>query len=301
MTRLAIDTGAAAKKRSHPFQVCRAFLLLAKPGIVLAVVLSGYAGMVLAGDRLPDPLPAFYGSTSLFLTALGAALFNSLGDRHRDRSMQRLAQRSAALQLLGVPAVAAAAAAASSAGLLLSWQTLDPQVTLLLLLAVASYAVLYTRFLKPASHWAALLGGVPGALPVFVGSAAVSPDFSPAAFWLFLVLLIWQPPHFWLLALAHLSDYRSAKLPVLPLVTSRAVTRRAILAGITALIPTSLGLCWFGPCSLGYGAGAVLLGAWFLAAARKRLPDGDTRPAFAVSVLYLLCLLTLIIVDRAFP
>ncbi|GFO61561.1 protoheme IX farnesyltransferase [Geomonas silvestris] len=297
----ALDTRAAAKKRSHPYQVCRAFLLLAKPGIVLAVVLSGYAGMVLAGDRLPDPLPALYGSTSLLLTALGAALFNSLGDRRRDRSMQRLAQRSAALQLVGVPTVAAAAVTACCAGLVLAWQTLDPQVTLLVLVAVVSYALLYTRLLKPASHWAAVLGGIPGALPVLIGSAAVSPDFSPAAFWLFLVLLCWQPPHFWLLALAHLSDYRSAKIPVLPLVTSSAVTRCAILAAILALIPTSLGLCWFGPCSLGYGAGAAVLGAWFLATAKKRLPGGDTRPAFAVSILYLVCLLTLIIVDRAFP
>ncbi|GFO69752.1 protoheme IX farnesyltransferase [Geomonas limicola] len=301
MIRLALTSHAVAKERSHLFQVCRALVHLGKPGIVLAVVLSGYAGMVLAVDHLPDPAPALYGLAALFLTAFGAALFNSLMERHRDRSMQRLAQRNAALQLLGVPTIATVAGGAICAGLATAWQTLDPQVTVLILLALFSYVVIYTRILKPASPWAAVLGGLPGALPVLVGSAAISPDFSSSVYWLFLVLLFWQPPHFWLLALDHLSDYRLAGIPVLPLIANPAVTRRAILIGIGCLIPSSLCLCWFGTCSLYYALGAALLGSWFLIATRASLHGKHPRPAFVLSILYLVCLLTLIIIDRAFP
>jgi len=300
MIRTAARSELRPKERGTRYGVCRALFVLAKPGIVAAVTLSGLAGMILAGKGLPDPSAALLGSLSVSLMAFGAALTNSVLDRRMDRCMERLALRSAALERLGNGPALIAASAATSTALLIPSAALNPIVVLLLVAASLSYVVCYTLWLKPHTHWAAVLGAIPGALPALAGSAVVNPALDRSSFALFLVLLLWQPPHFWLLSLSRIEEYRKAGVPVLPLARGIATTRRCTLLFALALIPASLLLWSAGPCSKGYALVAVLLGASFLFACRFYLQEGrDCRTAFRGSILYLLLLLLTVIIDLA--
>ena len=298
MIRTAAQSGLQLKERSPLLGAFSAIFILAKPGIVAAVTLSGFAGMVVAGRTLPEARTAISGLASLLLMAMGSALVNSVLDRRMDRRMVRLAGRNAALERLGSGPALASAAALTCAALAIASTELNPRVVLLLVAASLSYALCYTVLLKPHTHWAAVLGGLPGAIPVLVGQAAVTPAPDRASLTLFLILLLWQPPHFWLLSLCHLEEYRAAGVPVLPLVKGESSTKTCICLCALALIPASLLLWHAGPCSRGYALCALALGGGFLLACRHYLKIGtDYRPLFKGSIVYLVLLLGVIIVD----
>jgi heme o synthase len=298
MIRTATENGLQLKEPTSLAGGLGALLLLAKPGIVAAVTLSGFTGMVVAGRGLPAAGTGFACSASLLLMAAGAAITNSVLDKSMDRQMKRLALRSAALGRVGAAPALAAAIALSSAAVSLSATLLSIRAALLLLAAALSYSLYYTLFLKRRTHWAAVLGGLPGALPVLIGQAAVTarPDRGSVA--LFLLMLVWQPTHFWLLSLSHREEYRQAGVPVLPLVKGERFTRNCIYFGVSALIPVSLLLWCQGPCSGGFAAGALLLGSSYLFACRRFMTGGvNYRAAFRASIAYLLLLFALIIAD----
>ena len=230
--------------------------------------------------------------------AVGAALTNSVLEQRLDQRMERLAQRSAALKRIGTGPALVSAAVSTCAALAIALAELNGRVVLLLLAASLSYVLGYTLLLKPHTHWAAIWGGIPGAIPVLVGSAAISPAPNGATLGLFLILLLWQPPHFWLLSLSHMKEYRTAEVPVLPIRKGVRFTKGSICLGALALIPASL-LPWSaGPCSQGYALCALVLGISFLVACRHYLYGGSNyRPLFRGSILYLLLLLTGIIID----
>jgi heme o synthase len=298
MIRTAAGNALQLKERSTLQGICNALFILSKPGIVAAVTLSGFSAMVLAGRGLPEPRLAFSCLASLLLMAVGSALANSVLDRRMDQRMERLAPRSAALQRIGAGPALLAAAALTCGALTLASAELNSRVVLLLLIASSSYALCYTLVLKPFTHWAAVWGGIPGALPVLIGDAAVRSAPDGASLALFLILLLWQPPHFWLLSLAHLEEYRAAGVPVLPLVKGVRCTKASIILFALALIPASL-LPWcVGPCSRGYALCAFALGAAFLLACRRYLnAGGDYRPLFRGSIGYLVALLSVICID----
>lgn len=280
-----------------PSGLCGSLFILAKPGIVAAVTVSGLIGMIVAGKGLPAPGTGFAAAASLLLMAAGSALTNSVLDREMDRQMERLSLRSAALRRVGLAKAAAAAVSLTAAAVALAFAALNTATALLLVAASASYIVYYTLFLKRHTPWAALLGGLPGALPVLVGHAAVNPHPDMASLALFLIMLIWQPPHFWLLSLSHREEYRAAGVPVLPVVKGEDFTKACIYLGVAALIPASLLLHYIGPCSSGYAACTFLFGCCYLVACHFFMTGDRHRAAFRGSILYLLSLFAVITVD----
>ena len=85
------------------------------------------------------------------------------------------------------------------------------------LLTIILYNGFYTLWWKPKWVFAAVPGALPGALPVTMGYAANSPEiFKSDSVFLFLVLFLWQMPHFWALALKFKDDYGKAGVPTLP-------------------------------------------------------------------------------------
>ena len=286
------------KAATIPSRACGDLCTLAKPGIVGAVALSGFTGMVLAARGVPPAAAVFPCVASLLLMAAGAALTNSVLDQGMDRQMERLMQRSAALARLGSGTALAAACAFTAAAVAISAALMNKSALLLLVGAAAGYTLIYSLALKRSTPWAAVLGGVPGALPVLVGHAAVAARPDAAGLSLFVIMMIWQPPHFWLLSLAHGEEYRKAGVPVLPLVKGEPFTRLCIYLGIAALIPATLLLHCIGPCSTAYACCAFLLGSCYLISCRYLIVRaGNYRAAFRGSIAYLLLLFTLIIID----
>lgn len=272
-----------------------------KPGIVAAVILAGFSGMVLAGRGVPKPGKAILTLACILAAAGGSAALNTVFDAGIDEKMPRLTRRSAALRTFGRGNVAAAGIAAIAASVLLSGRFLNSTTALLLAAAAAGYAVLYTLVWKRRSPYGTIPGALPGALPVLIGYSAVNPRIGMDGVLLFLVLVLWQPPHFWALALRHQEEYRAAGVPVLPVAFGEPYTKVLIFLYAAALLPLSLSLWALGYLSAGFGWAAFLLGAGFLAVFyRDTVVTRRFGRAFAASIVYLTLLLLAILADVLF-
>jgi heme o synthase len=297
MIKAAEQSEICAEEAAAPPGVCGALFILAKPGIVAAVTLSGFTGMIVAGRGLPDLSTGMACAASLLLMAAGSALTNSVLDRNMDEQMERLTLRSAALKRVGTAKASLTALSLTAVAVALATALLSTPAALLLVAAAFSYTLYYTLFLKRHTPWAAVLGGLPGAFPILIGQAAVTPHLDTGSLGLLLVMLLWQPPHFWLLSLSHREEYRAAGVPVLPLVKGETFTRTCIYLGVAALTPAALLLRYFGPCSDAFAAFAFISGGIYLAACHCFLVNEKYRAAFRASILYILSLFVVIIAD----
>ncbi len=272
-----------------------------KPGIQAAVLLAGFAGMVLAQRGWPEISSCLACLASLFLAAAGSAMINGLLDAEPDRHMVRLKGRVTALEKAGPGRVLTVALAGIAASSLLAIHYLNPLTLTLILAAVLSYGLLYTLCLKRRSPWGAVLGGIPGALPVLVGYAAVANCVRIDGIILFAVMLLWQPSHFWALALENNDDYRAASMPVLPVTHGKRFTAVFTLIFAASLIPASLLLWSTGFCSGKYAWAALIAGAAFLASCYLFIVRKERFAlAFNASIIYLTLLFAAIIGDICF-
>ena len=102
----------------------------------------------------------------------------------------------------------------------------SPLSSLIGLSIIVLYNGLYTMYWKKNLPFAAVPGAIPGALPIVMGYAAASNDiFSAPSIYLFLVMFLWQMPHFWSLAIRYADDYAKGKFPVLPAVIGAERTK----------------------------------------------------------------------------
>ena len=276
-------------------------ILLVKPGIVAAVTLAGFSGMVLARRGVPPPGKALLTLACILAAAGGSAALNTVLDAGIDEKMPRLTRRTATLRAFGRGNVAAAGVVAIAASLLLSVRFINATTCLLLAAAAAGYAVLYTLVWKRRSPYGTIPGAIPGALPVLIGYAAVNPRLGMDGVLLFLILVLWQPPHFWALALRHQMEYRAAGVPVLPVAFGEPYTKVLIFMYAAALLPLSLALWALGYLSARFGCAAFLLGVGFLAVFyRDTVVTRRFGRAFAASIVYLTLLLLALLADVLF-
>ena len=107
------------------------------------------------------------------------------------------------------------------------------------------YVLVYTRWLKRSTPQNIVIGGAAGAVPPLVGYAAATGNLGLPALWLFLIVFLWTPPHFWALALLIKESYAAAKVPMLPVVRGDAETTRQIVLYSLVLVAFTLavGLC----------------------------------------------------------
>ena len=128
----------------------------------------------------------------------------------------------------------------------------------LLAFTIFYYVVIYTMWLKRRTPQNIVIGGAAGALPPMVGCAAVSGSVTWDSFWLFLLIFMWTPPHFWALALVKARDYERVGVPMMPNVKGAARTRLEILVYSVALAPLGLVPWITGAAGALYGVAAAL-------------------------------------------
>ena len=150
------------------------------------------------------------------------------------------------------------------------------------------YVVVYTRWLKRATPQNIVIGGAAGAVPPLVGYAAATGSLALPALWLFLIVFLWTPPHFWALALMIKNAYAAAGIPMLPVVRGDRETARQILLYSVALVAFTIVVgFWLGPV---YTAAALVLGLILVALAvllRRDLSRGRAHVLFHYSLAYL--------------
>ena len=273
-------------------------VILSKPGIILSVVFTGLAGMVLAQRGLPPFETALAGCLTLMVSAAGSAIFNNFLDRKSDKMMDRLSARVRALESVGERNAAIVSCLMMAGATVAAAVWINILNEALIALAALSYTVFYTIFLKRASPFGTVLGGIPGALPVLIGYTAVRPDIGVDAVLLFAFMMLWQPPHFWALAQKYSNEYEKAGIAVLPVAFGEKYTNILIALYSISLIPLTLAFWLEGITSEYFAAVALALGVYFnIAVARCAIKGGGYEAAFGASIIYMLMIMASLMID----
>ena len=280
------------------------FLELTKPRITLLVLATTMVGFYLAA---PVSIPLALLSHTLLgigLVAGGASALNMWLERRPDSLMRRTAGRPLPSGRLQSGHALSFALVLSGAGLVYLFLWVNHLTSALAVITLLTYLFLYTP-LKTRTWLCTLVGAVPGALPPILGWIAATGKISLGGILLFVIVFLWQLPHFYAIGWMYREDYARAGFPMLPVIdtTGRRTGWQAsayILALIlVTLLPTAAGLAGFL-----YLAGAVLSGICFLVCGVLFAWLRDfvsARRLFVVSVFYLPLLMALLVIDKASP
>ncbi len=284
-----------------PAKIVVSTILLSKPGIILSVAFTGFAGMVLANRGIPPLGLTVKAVLSLLLSAAGSAILNNVLDKQLDILMSRLSKRVDALEVVGEKTAVLISLIFITVSLFISFYYLNTVNAALIIAAILSYTLLYTLYLKRSSPYGTILGGLPGALPILVGYSAVNPHIGVDGIILFVFMMLWQPPHFWALAQKYKLDYKKAGVPVMPVALGTKFTNIMILLYSISLLPLSLSLWFLNYCSDYYAVFAIISGIYFeYVMIRSALTNTGYGKAFGASIVYMLVIMASLILDLSF-
>ncbi len=271
---------------------------LAKVRIGLLVLVTTAVGFVVTAGAL-ETATLLWTLLGTGLAAAGANSLNQLLEREFDEQMHRTRRRPLPEARVSPAEALVFGLTTAILGTLLLGFAVNATTAGLAAFTVFTYVLIYT----PMKRWTplcTLIGAVPGAIPPVIGVAAAGPLDASAA-WLFLILFLWQLPHFYAIAWLYRFDYARGGFPMLSVVDpeGRRTARQSIfymaLLFVVSLLPWWTGV--FGPA---YGVAAALLGGLFAATvvdfARKR-DDAAARRVFFASIAYLPLLLVVLAIE----
>jgi protoheme IX farnesyltransferase len=278
---------------------------LTKPGVMRLVVFTALCGMLAA----PVVPPLVIGFTAILCIALGAGAAGALNQWYEadlDAKMKRTAKRPLPAGRLDRQTALHFGVGLAFFSVILMELATNWLAALLLAASILFYVLVYTVWLKRRTAQNIVIGGAAGAFPPLIGWVAATGRIELLPVFLFAIIFLWTPPHFWALSLFVRSDYATAKVPMMPVVAGVAATRRqilvyAVIMAAAAVTPWPLGLTgWI------YGAASAVLGLVFIAfamavAANKATEPKDMGPEkrlFAFSILYLFVLFAALVADR---
>jgi len=241
------------------------YVELTKPRIAVLVLFTVAVGGLLAHRAPLDLMQLVHALIGTALVAAGASALNQWLERTSDAAMRRTENRPLPAGRLSPAEALAFGAVLSIVGLGYMFLVMTNVLAAILTAAtLLSYVFVYTP-LKRVTTLNTLIGAVPGALPPLIGWAALTGTIDGTAWILFLILFIWQIPHFLAIAWMYREDYARAGLKMLPVVDADGTaTGRQMLIYALALIPVSWLPIMQGTGSLMYGIGAFALGLLFL-------------------------------------
>jgi heme o synthase len=278
------------------------FITLMKPRVMVLAVFTALVGLADAPPRLSQ-LDTFFAVLAIAAGAAAAAVLNMWYDADIDAIMTRTAMRPIPRgKVSKEEALVLGLALATAAVSLLALAT-NLAAAALLAGTILFYIVVYTAWLKRSTPQNIVIGGAAGALPPVIGWTAATGDIGLEPLVLFLIIFLWTPPHFWALALNRTDEYAKAGVPMLPVVSGKAATKRQIQIYSVLLLPASA-LPWvLGFAGALYGTIAVIGGTVFVGLALKlgRISESDRHAArrlFVFSITYLFALFAVLLVDH---
>lgn len=192
-----------------------------------------------------------------------ACVFNNYLDRGIDRKMARTRARALAAGRIRPVAALVYAAGLGAVGFVVLGLFTNWLVVGLGAISLFFYVVLYGIGKRRSVH-GTLIGSIPGAAPPVAGYLAVTDHLDTAAVLLFLILVCWQMPHFYAIAMYRYKDYKAAGLPVLPVKSGMRAARLQTLSYIVLFTAAAAALAIAGPAGYIYLAVVILLGAYWL-------------------------------------
>lgn len=293
----------------------RDFITVTKTGIVKSNVLSTAAAFWLAAQTFGGSVQTLSGISGILLfvyTCIGSALIiasscvlNNFLDRDLDKLMERTKNRPS-VKRMSPKLLLGYGTALGIAGVVLLATLVNVASAVLGLLGIFFYVIVYTLWMKRTNSLNTVVGGIPGAIPPMMGWCAVTGGLDAGAGILFIVLFLWQPPHFLALAMLRSDEYRDAGFKMLPSESGTTETKWQILLWTAAMVPASL-LLFLLP-SLGYLYLTVMtvIGGIYVAYALQGV-FGKVRDEkrwagkmFGYSLIYLVTMYAAIFIDAAF-
>jgi heme o synthase len=276
------------------------FVLLSKPIIVLLLLVTTYAGMVVGGKGIPALAITFWTMLGGALAAGGSSALNQFIDREIDKAMQRTAKRPLPDGRLTPAEGVAYGTGAVIVSFFLLAAFVNLLAALLALVGAIYYVLLYSIWLKRLTVQNIVIGGGAGAIPPLVGWAAASGSLNIPSLFLFAIVFLWTPPHFWALALVRAKDYARAGIPMLPVVQGEHATRKQIFIYTLELVALTLLMPLFNITGSVFLISAVVLGAWLIHSAWRVLHKGGNKIAWKMyrySSMYLAFLFLALVLD----
>lgn len=291
-------------RRAQGLARARDYIDLTRPRISLMVLVTVTVGAVVGSWGPPEPLILLHTLLATTLIAASAGALNQWLERDIDARMERTAGRPLPSGRLTNAQAVGFGAWTAVAGIGYLAASVNPLTAAMGFLTWVLYVWVYTP-LKPRTPTNTAVGAVAGAMPILMGWAAVGGRFDLHAATLFLIVYLWQFPHFMAIAWIYRRQYGEAGLRMLPVVDpsgrstgTQAVASAAALA-VVSLVPA---LHLIAPHRVPvYLVGAVLLGLGQLALAAafsRRLDEPSARSLLRASLVYLPSLLSLLMLVR---
>ncbi len=295
-----------ARQRTSTPGPIRDLVALGKPGIttMCLVTAAGAAGLAMASEHIATP---GFGMTTLGWTLLGttgtvssANSLNMVIEREGDRHMNRTRTRPLPAGRMSVWTAVAFGLVTGIAGIAVLATFVNTLTAVLGAIAHLSYVAVYTP-LKRRTPQALVIGAIPGAMPPLMGWTAATGSIGTAGVVLFLILMIWQLPHFLAIAIYRGRDYTKAGIKTVPEVRGVEVAKLQALLYTLVLLPVSLLLIPLGVADVIYFLVASTLGAWFFILSVRGFEPGAgnrwARQLFFASLIYLPALTLGLLID----
>ncbi len=271
------------------------YYLLTKPGIILGNLFTVFAGFMLASSGF-----IYFGLFSATLLGLAfimasACVFNNYIDRKVDQKMARTKNRPLAKGLISSRNAIFFASVLGLIGTAILFQYTNGLTVFVAGFGFFVYVILYSLW-KCRTIYGTAIGSISGAVPPVVGYCAVSNQFDSGAAILFAILVLWQMPHFFSIAMYRFDDYKAAAIPVLPVTKGMRKTKKHMVVYILGFIASVGMLTLFGYTGYIYLTVATLLGlAWLWLCLKGFKSEDDqlwARHMFRLSliIITILCL-----------
>jgi protoheme IX farnesyltransferase len=274
---------------------------LTKPRIMILILLITLAGAWLAFPATISGMPFLHLVLGVGMLAAGLGTLNQFYERNIDGLMRRTEKRPLPSGRISATKALLFGLSTGFLGIAYLALVVNLLTAVVGVFTLISYVFLYTP-LKRRTPWSTIIGAFPGAVPPLIGWTSVQGEVSVEAITLFLIMFLWQFPHFLAIAWMYREDYQRAGICMLPVIepegksTSRQIVFYALVLLPVSLLPTLIGLT-----GNIYLIGALLLsGAYlyfsvYLAMVRSRL---QAKRVLLASVFYLPLLFALMLWDK---
>jgi protoheme IX farnesyltransferase len=280
-------------------------LLVTKPGIIFANLISAAGGFFLASKGRVDIPVLLWSIIGISLVVASGCVFNNCIDRNVDRKMSRTRDRVLAKGLMSPKAAVFYASLLGIAGTALLWTATNILTVAIVLAGFAIYVCVYSMYLKRISIYGMLIGSLAGAAPPLAGYCAGGNCFDMGAAILFAIFVSWQMPHSYAIAIFRSNDYTAAAIPVLPVKQGIPAARKHIIRYILVFTAAvlMLTLCGYtGYSCLAVVATCCLSWLWMAGWGYKTSDDRLwAKKLFVFSILTVIVLSIMISIDFRVP
>ncbi len=176
---------------------------------------------------------------------------------------------------------------------------------ILLASTIAFYFFIYTIWLKRKTPQNIVIGGAAGALPPVIGWTIATGSISIEPLVLFLIIFLWTPSHFWALSLYKSSDYKKAKIPMLPIISGTKTTKVNILVYALMMLPAIIAPYFLNFASVFYLVASSMMSAYYIYLCLRlyrskiaSISNKIARKIFIYSIFYLFFIFLIILIDN---